>query len=194
MITVPGTLFIRTLHGRNGTFSVGRLVTDIGTFAVKDALLDPYGAGQYTGEFDIARIHPAAYACQGQTVVEVRARLAGMALAAANSLPGNRPQGIKVDSIESELPQPSEETPAPEEPAAPAPAPAPEAQGHGAPPGEPAGDHEDSRLFGPLWPPAGTVKLDTTVERTLLRRQRDRLKALGYRFDARSQTWSASET
>lgn len=193
MITVPGTLFIRILHGRNGTFSVGRLVTDIGTFAVKDALLDPYGAGKYSGVFDIVRIHPAAYACQGQTVVEARARLAGMALAAIDSLPDNRPQDIATAPAEPGPSPPGEEAPAQEDPPAPAPAAAPDAQGPGAPPAESAGDCGDSRLFGPLWPLADTVKLDTTVERTLLRRQRDRLKALGYRFDAKSQTWSTPE-
>lgn len=193
MITVSGTLFIRTLHGRNGVFSVGRLITDIGTFAVKDALLDQYDPGRYSGVFDIARIFPAAYACHGQMVVEARARLAGMALAAIDSLPDNRPQDIAVDPLEPELSPPAEEIPTTEEPPALAPAPAPEAQGHGAPPGDSEDNPDDARLFGPLWPLAETVRLDTTVERTLLRRQRDRLKALGRRFDAKSQTWSMPE-
>jgi hypothetical protein len=193
MITVPGTLFIRTLHGRNGAFSVGRLATGIGTFAVKDALLDQYDPGQYAGVFDIARIFPAAYACHGQMVVEARAKLVGMALAAIGSLPDNRPQDIAADPIEPELSPPAEEAPAPEEPPALAPDPAPEAQGLGAAPGDPEGKAEDARLFGPLWPPGGTLRLDTTVERTLLRRQRDRLKALGYCFDAKTQTWSMPE-
>ncbi|MDQ4281120.1 DUF3275 family protein, partial [Pseudomonas aeruginosa] len=35
-ITVPGQLTLRTIRGRNGPFNVGRLVTPIGKFAVKD--------------------------------------------------------------------------------------------------------------------------------------------------------------
>lgn len=33
------------------------------------------------------------------------------------------------------------------------------------------------------------VKLDPTVDRALFRNQRDRLKELGYVFDAKSQAW-----
>ena len=56
------------------------------------------------------------------------------------------------------------------------------------------GDLQDSdgqlaTLFGTLWPLEGTVKLDPTVERDVFRRQRDALKQLGYRFDAKGQIW-----
>jgi hypothetical protein len=33
------------------------------------------------------------------------------------------------------------------------------------------------------------IKLDPTVDRISFRAQRDRLKELGYGFDAKSQTW-----
>ncbi len=36
-IIVPGQLTLRTIRGKNGPFTVGRLVTPIGKFAVKDA-------------------------------------------------------------------------------------------------------------------------------------------------------------
>ena len=32
MITIPGQLAIKTIHGRNGDFNVGRLATSIGEF------------------------------------------------------------------------------------------------------------------------------------------------------------------
>ena len=196
MITVPGTLSIRSIQGRNGVFSVGRLATEIGTFAVKDALLDQYEPGQYTGVFDIARIHPSVYPCHGQMVVEVRAKLAGMALDAIASLPDNRPRDIAVDPIEPELSPPVETFSEPEEPPILAHALEPDAHGPGAPPdgSEGEGNSDDALLFGPLWPLGVALKLDTTVARILLRRQRDRLKALGWRFDAKTQTWSTPET
>ena len=37
------------------------------------------------------------------------------------------------------------------------------------------------------------VKLDPTVDRSLFREQRDKLKSLGYEFQAMSQTWLLSE-
>ncbi len=52
-IVVSGQLSIRTIHGRNGPFCVGYLVTPIGNFAVKDAELEQYPEGKYDGEFVI---------------------------------------------------------------------------------------------------------------------------------------------
>ena len=37
MITLPGQLAIKTIHGRNGDFNVGRLATSIGEFVIKNA-------------------------------------------------------------------------------------------------------------------------------------------------------------
>lgn len=41
---------------------------------------------------------------------------------------------------------------------------------------------EDAELFGESWPLGDKVKLDPTVDRSLLRRQASRLKDLGYQF------------
>ncbi|HHM5294170.1 TPA: DUF3275 family protein, partial [Pseudomonas aeruginosa] len=53
MITIPGQLAIKTIHGRNGDFNVGRLATSIGEFVVKNAELDQYREGKYDGDFAI---------------------------------------------------------------------------------------------------------------------------------------------
>ena len=47
----------------------------------------------------------------------------------------------------------------------------------------------DAALFGALWPLGDVVKLDATVDRRLLRQQRDRLGAMGYEFAPLSQDW-----
>jgi len=47
MINLPGNLYIRSVHGRDGDYSVGRLVTDIGEFVLRDALLGQYEEGHY---------------------------------------------------------------------------------------------------------------------------------------------------
>lgn len=192
MIKLSGVLFIRSIQGRNGPFSVGRLVTDIGEFAIKDALLDQYDEGRYEGEFGISRIYPSSYLAANRMVIEVRATLETMALAAIDDLPADA--GAPLPE-----PDPMETEPAPP----PQPVPPPPA----IPPGMPEGgaadeggahpgatdalpDNGDEPLFGVLWPLGATVKLDTTVDRGLFRRQKDRLKALGYRFNAVGQTWT----
>ena len=48
---------------------------------------------------------------------------------------------------------------------------------------------DDAALFGALWPLGEIVKLDATVDRRVLRQQRDRLGALGYEFAPLSQDW-----
>ena len=48
---------------------------------------------------------------------------------------------------------------------------------------------DDTVLFGALWPLGEIVKLDATVDRRVLRQQRDRLGALGYKFAPLSQDW-----
>nr|WP_280858844.1 DUF3275 family protein [Methylocaldum sp. RMAD-M] len=164
VIKLSGTLYIRAIHGRNGTFSVGRLVTEIGEFAVKDTLLDQYDEGRYEGEFGVSRIYPTNYLAGGRLVVEVRATLATMALAAIDELPAEQ---------QSPLPEPD---PIDLEPRAEATAtsfrvPVEETCASGASgdetldsPDSPPDQEADERLFGVLWPLGATVKLDTTVD------------------------------
>ena len=42
MLKLSGTLTIKTIHGRQGPFNVGRLLAEEGEFAVKEPLLDQY--------------------------------------------------------------------------------------------------------------------------------------------------------
>ena len=48
MITIPGQLAIKTIHGRNGDFNVGRLATSIGEFVVKNAVPDAHLAVRHS--------------------------------------------------------------------------------------------------------------------------------------------------
>jgi len=52
-----------------------------------------------------------------------------------------------------------------------------------------ADEDGDAALFGVLWPLGDVVKLDATVDRRVLRQQRDRLGDLGYEFAPLSQDW-----
>jgi len=211
MIKIPGRLTVRTIHGRNGPFNVGRLAASIGEFVIKDPQLDQFSEGMFEGEFLLLEIRPASYFAGGRLVVEVRAKVGEMLLTEDGMLVtqhGPRFDSAEMDPLEEEgaapappvPPNPS--TPAPGElPLPHAPATAPKSAAGKAPvSGQQASDahdvgqdaNPDAELFGLLWPLGQSVKLDPTVDRALFRRQVSRLKELGYRFQAPTQTWQAA--
>ena len=201
MIKIGGILNVKSINGSRGIFSVGDLTTPVGNFKVKDQILDQFSEGSYEGEFLIAQIYPASYVHYGKVVTEVRAKLAEIFLADAEEKPL------------AEAPAPQEPDPIEEVVSAASALVAPSAT-----PAEAAGtdgseaaaasaelfaevvsdqDRLDYALFGAeLYSAAArrqTVKLDPTVERAKFREQRDRLKELGYRFNASTQTWVLAE-
>ncbi|MBM5580812.1 DUF3275 family protein [Burkholderia pseudomallei] len=195
MITLSGQLAIKTIHGRNGDFNVGRLATSIGEFVIKNAELDQYAEGKYDGDFLVTEIFPWTYPTGGRMVIEIRARLGGMTLSAADALSRDEASALspqEVDPIDEETSaKPAVSTTGSASAAhdplidtTPFGTEAPAAQ-HTAR----AGNADDETLFGTLWPLADIVKLDATVDRRLLRQQRDRLGALGYEFAPLSQEW-----
>ena len=105
MITLSGQLAIRTIHGRNGDFNVGRLATSIGEFVIKNAELDQYREGKYEGDFVITEIRPSTYNTSGRMVIEIRAHLGGMTLSTIDPLSSdeaNRLSPQEVDPIDEE--------------------------------------------------------------------------------------------
>ncbi|CAM5374538.1 hypothetical protein SSTU70S_03711 [Stutzerimonas stutzeri] len=92
-IVVPGQLTLRTIRGKNGPFTVGRLATHLGTFEVKDPELEQYPEGKYDGEFVIRYIFPKSYPVGGGMRFEIRASLDGMTLNGIDKLePRRSPQ------------------------------------------------------------------------------------------------------
>ncbi|WP_018988630.1 DUF3275 family protein [Aromatoleum toluclasticum] len=201
MIAIPGQLAIKTIHGRNGDFNVGRLATSIGEFVVKNAELDQYAEGKYDGDFVIVEIRPSTYNANGRMVIEIRAHLGGMTLSNIDALSRDEARRLspqEVDPIDEEA-----QEPVPVAPKAPA-------KGKSRNPRDPLVDttpfgsesaaqspetsvDEDEALFGALWPLGDSVKLDATVDRRVLRQQRDRLGALGYEFAPLSQDWHRAQ-
>jgi len=200
MLKLSGILAIRSIKGARGDFNVGRLVTEIGEFAVKDPLIEEYEEGRYEGEFGISGIFPSTYFTNGRTVVEIRARLGSIAL-----------KGIEQLTDEDTLPvvehDPIEEAPKPIVAEAPLEVADLEPAVHGAdadaiPPADAPipvmsieeeiifrDEQEYRRLFGTLWPLQSKVKLDPTVDRQAFRAQRDALKDLGFKFQPLGQLW-----
>ena len=203
MITLPGQLAIKTIHGRNGDFNVGRLTTSIGEFVAKNAELDQYREGKYEGDFSIAEIRPSMYTTGGRMVIEMRAVLGGMTLSNLDPLTKDEAHRLspqEVDPIDEEAGKPPPVTAAPAAPITVVTPPSPDPLvdttpfGDEPPSNSPAATEEttqaDAALFGAVWPLGQIVKLDSTVDRRLLRKQRDRLDALGYDFDYASQNWN----
>lgn len=175
-IQIQGTLSIKAVNGRSGSFCVGDLITDIGTFKVKDAILDQYPAGEYVGAFVVDEIYPSSYTWRGKVWVEVRAKLSAIHV-------DNQPE--ETPDVEA-LPEAVEPDPA-DEAVTPQPEPHSAVVEHQeAPDAEPSlFDAETQDLISAGKP----VKLDPTVDRGLFRAQRDALKGHGYRFDASKQMW-----
>lgn len=209
-IRVRGTIVITRKGGRRGDFNIGDLSTEIGEFEVKDSLIEEFEPGKYTGEFIISWIEPDSFSWRGRVFVKVRATLAEMLIdeAEEGGMPPAPPP--EPDPIEATAGAPS--APAAEIPARSAtntrtdkPAPAGASAGQVAKPAESEHDvpgatgvlDPDKKLFGPeiyaLLLQRETIKLDPTTERQLFRQQRDRLKDLGYSFDAKPQTWVVRE-
>lgn len=200
MITLPGQLAIKTIHGRNGDFNVGRLATSIGEFVIKNAELDQYREGKYEGDFVITEIRPSTYHTSGRMVIEIRAHLGGMTLSTIDPLSrdeANRLSPQEVDPIdeEAQTPAPAVASPPVEAEASASSDPLVDTAPFGTnipvkqAPKPVAQDDDDAALFGSLWPLSEIVKLDATVDRRMLRQQRDRLGVLGYEFAPLTQDW-----
>lgn len=199
MITIPGQLAIKTIHGRNGDFNVGRLATSIGEFVIKNAELDQYAEGKYEGDFIITEIRPSTYNASGRMVIEIRAHLGGMTLSSIDRLSRDEASRLspqEVDPIDEEVAAPAVARPKskPAKKTRAASDPLEDTTPFGAvdPASKADTEAEDAALFGALWPLGDVVKLDATVDRRTLREQRDRLGALGYEFEPLSQQWHRS--
>lgn len=195
-ISIPGKLRIKRINGSNGPFCVGDLTTEIGDFRVKDTILDQFDEGDYAGQFWIQQIYPWSYSAYGRTVIEIRAKLADMQIAGQ--------QRVGTIPHEPQEPDPAKEAP----PAPPVAQPEPPAQQEGglvdadqpsdcdAESTPDRDDDPDRTLFGDelyaVVAERQPVKLDPTIDRIQFRLQRDRLKALGYSFQAALQSWQPS--
>ena len=73
MVQLPGTLTIKTVTGRYGDFNVATLDSEIGKFAIRDAVLDEYNEGTYQGTFGLTRIYSGSYQTSHRVVIETRA-------------------------------------------------------------------------------------------------------------------------
>ncbi len=212
MITVSGTLTVREITGRYGPFKVGSLLTEIGEFSIKDRVIEELAEGKYRGDFVVAQIKPASYVAAGRLVVEVRALLGDIQLEEDEALAEDEKAVVtESDPIEEEksASKPSESTEKDNPPAAvpqsvdstdTQPKSATEARKESLSASESANDCgrlEDIKdVFGELFfddsgglKPLTRLKLDPTVDRSLLRRQANMLTNMGYIHNYKQREW-----
>lgn len=191
-VVVSGSLTIREIIGRHGPFKVGKLITQLGEFAVKDALLDQYDSGTYDGNFGIGRIYPSYYVASGRIIVEVRASVENMVLSGIDDQLPEEPLFTEPDPMDTE-PVNTDDSPTLDAHSKPSASKAGNTSDDSQDTDEPESEIDsDAALFASLMPLADNVKLDPTVKRAVLRVQCDRLKVLGYKFQPANQTWCKS--
>ena len=192
MLQVNGTLIVKKIHGAKGAFSVGDLVTEVGTFKIKDALLDQFEEGRYQGAFAISSIYLSSYIWRGKSMTDIRANLVDVQLDEVGDVaPESAPPQDEPDPIEEEATrsqpasaiEPSAETTVVVV--------TPAGQVDVDPALEALVKLFGAELGAKVWKREG-IKLDPTVDRGLFREQRDYLKELGYRFDAKAQAWAVA--
>jgi hypothetical protein len=202
MIKLPGTLIIRIINGKYGDFRVGQLLTEIGEFAVKDPMFDQYDEGRYEGDFVISKIYIGPYTVSNRVVVQLCADIDSVVLSSA-AVEQQEDEAFEQDPIEKEQslsssdPETSTETQLSDQSeTASLEDESSTDEGDLGYESTTDADSDEAKLrdlFGLLWPLGQSVKLDSTVDRSILRQQRDKLDELGYTFKAVGQVWSKTE-
>jgi hypothetical protein len=192
MLQVNGTLTVKKIHGAKGAFSVGDLVTEVGTFKIKDALLDQFEEGRYQGAFAISSIYLSSYIWRGKSMTDIRANLVDVQLDEVGDVaPESAPPQDEPDPIEEDAARPQTTTAIEPSTETTVVVITPAGQVDVDPALEALVKLFGAELGAKVWKREG-IKLDPTVDRGLFREQRDHLKELGYRFDAKAQAWAVA--
>jgi hypothetical protein len=201
MQILDGTLVVEVIKGSRGDFCVGTLKTSIGEFKIKDAALEQFDRGTYSGRFTIDKVYIENTRWRGGWFTNLMAKVAkdGYQINNEDDSPAPapsvqaEPDPLDDPVVSQAIAKPLKEVPESErwlhEPKA------TESLNKAMewtvqhPINDP-----DIKLFGielyPLFKErAASIALDNTIDREQFRMQRDRLKANGYRFDPKTQQW-----
>ena len=201
-IILEGQISNKVIAGARGDFSVGSFNTGIGRFKIKDKLLDQFEEGDYQVRVSVTKLSLNTYVVNrtGITITEIIAEIDAIDVIDAEIKP------VETESIEPDASVPDTSNQVPK--AAPAKAEKSEQQSPAVPEkaakgkivlsnkkAKPDGDGDEKKLdppelFGYLWPLGDTLQLDKSAPRPLIIQQKQYLVKIGYKFDARTQTWS----
>jgi len=207
MVNVKGVLTVKHRDGVNGRFSVGDLATTLGDFKVKESILDQFEEGRYEGEFVIQSIYLGRpYISRGSLITDIRAKVVEINLDVVEEGEIEQPTSAEPDPIEEAKVEEaiaskvtfvndSDDSNSDNVKIAPQPDVKSENSNEFKLSDDVAKDYEvlinevGSELVYQI-ANKQPVKLDPTVDRALFYKQRDALKAHGYRFNAMTQSWS----
>jgi hypothetical protein len=190
MQIIDGHLTVEAIKGKRGDFHVGRLATSIGEFKVEDAALEQFEVGVYQGRFVLEKIFIKNVPWRGGLFTNLMVKIAqdGFIISDETADTG---VGTHVPTPVQAEPDPADDRPALDS------SPAAEPTPPGSLPAEDASSSssDDEKLFGieihqRFSARQSPIQLDNTIDRIQFRAQRTRLKEVGYRFDAASQSWS----
>ncbi len=176
MIKIEGEMIVNTIDGRYGPFNTAVLYSSIGDFVVKYKGLDEFNSGQYTGTFVVLKTYTRIRKFGVSKIIEPIVEIESVELDSAlegeqRALPDAIVDPIIEDQIlDNKADEPTQKLKLPEPDDA---------------------DVDVIEIFGDIYPFDDAVKLDPTVERTLLRQQAAYLKCHGYKYNAKEQTWYA---
>lgn len=211
------TLRVKKIQqSKNGPFAVANLFTEIGEFKVKDSLLDQFDEGGYQATVWISEIYLGQYVAYGRAVAEARAKLHDIRVDSASELDEapEPPEPDPIDEVEAPRATRRPEKPSRQPATPPTTQPQKDVDRAGS-----TGDLSDlksalqgigrkakpepeakspinlAELFGVELcvriRQREPVKLDSTVDRALFRRQAATLREeLGYEFDPMQQTFN----
>jgi hypothetical protein len=194
MILLDGTVTNKIINGVNGDFSVGTFQTEIGKFKIRSALLDQFEEGEYSVRAAVNKFDLNSYQSKrnGIIITEIEAHVDTLELIDGDIKPVDQVSIEPDASLEKESSATKTVT-ADAEPKLPV---KPvtgkivlsnkKAKSNAEPPI--ANKAELEKLFGHLWPLDNAVKLDTTLPRPIIIKQKSYLSGC-YDFNAKTQIW-----
>ncbi len=206
-VLVSGVLKITARNGRNGVFNVGELCTDLAVFKIKQAILEQFEEGEYPGEFMIAQIFQSSFIHKGRAFTDICANLVGLDIFAAN-LAVPKPLDPMDEQEEAAIQGSVAQEPILERPivamgsgtgssSRQAPASMLDSAHHETEAVIPAQDSDEIPMVGSLdalkaliEKHTTLIRLDTTLDRSLLTQMPPLLKQRGYCFNAQTQLWT----
>ena len=194
MILLDGTITNKIINGVNGDFSVGTFQTEIGKFKIRSALLDQYEEGEYSVRVAVNKFDLNSYQSKrnGIIITEIEAHVDTLELIDGDIKPVHQ-DSIEPDaSLENELSamktvKADTDSKKSVKPASGKIVLSNKKVKRKAEP-EIADKAELEKLFGHLWPLGNEVKLDTTLPRPMIIKQKSYLSGC-YDFNAKTQIW-----
>jgi len=207
-IILEGNIVNKVIKGANGEFSVGSFTSELGKFKIKDQLLDQFEEGEYRVRVSILHLGIKSYPStrNGIIITEILADIDAIDVIDAEikevvTEPIEPDASIPVDNVstaaDTSADKPEDDKPVEKPELVSAKAKGPSkgkiilSNKKSKPTKSVDNDGLDlQQLFGHLYPLGDTVKLDTTLPRTVIIEQGKYLKSMGYVFDAKTQIWS----